>query len=444
MTMVASGNPISLGGTTQLSGANESLEFELQSTYGTSGTAQISLNDSTVRTLAGISSGAISLGNFYGLSYYIGKLYAWGRNAAGQLGLGNSTIYSSPKQVGLLTNWLLISTSYSTSAAIKTDGTLWIWGGNGLGQLGLGNTSYYSSPVQIGALNNWAKISVTHSHALAIKTNGTLWSWGNNNAGQLGQNSITNLSSPKQIGALTNWLSVAAVYTYNRSGGTTPAGNTGFSLAIKTDGTLWGWGFNRDGELGLGNTVYYSSPKQVGSLTNWSNLATASEGGEYGFMIAVKTDGTLWGWGYNAQGQLGFGNRTTYYSSPKQIGALTNWLSVSCGSYFTSAIKTDGTLWAWGDNGDGNLGQNNILSYSSPKQVGALTNWLSVSCGSYKIAAIKTNGTLWTWGDGRNGQLGLGNLTAYSSPKQVGSSTNWIKVFSGSNQGSATLAITSS
>ena len=141
---------------------------------------------------------------------------------------------------------------------------------------------------------------------------------------------------------------------------------------------LWSWGYYPFGQLGLGNTNAYSSPKQVGALTNWSSVSCGSY-----FTVSIKTDGTLWSWGYSYTGQLGL-NNTTYYSSPKQVGALTNWSSVSCGYVHTVSIKTDGTLWSWGQNAQGQLGLGNTTNYSSPKQVGALTNWSSVSCGTYQ------------------------------------------------------------
>lgn len=343
-----------------------------------------------------------------GSPIYTYYLYGWGQNNTGQIGLGNTTNYSSPKQVGSLTNWGSISARTASSMAIKTDGTLWGWGVNSSGQLGLGNTTNYSSPKQIGSLTNWSKVSLgIVTHALAIKTDGTLWSWGNNTYGALGLGNTTDYSSPKQVGSLTNWSKVIAGYY--------------LSFAIKTDGTLWAWGYNQGaGQLGLGDTTDRSSPVQVGVLTNWLSLACG-----YYNVIARKTDGTLWSWGAGTSGGLGL-NNTTNYSSPKQIGALTNWATPGAGvQYFSFATKTDGTLWSWGRNNFGQLGLGNTNYYSSPKQIGALTTWLSISGGTLFAAAIKTDGTLWSWGRNQAGQLGLSNTITQYSPVQVGTLTNW-------------------
>jgi len=351
-------------------------------------------------------------------TYY--NLYGWGFNNYGQIGNGNTTSYSSPIVVGSLTNWLTVSSSYGTSASVKTDGTLWMWGYNIYGQLGLNNQTYYSSPKQVGSLTNWKQVSTsnyaqTQPMTAAVKTDGTLWTWGRNYYGGLGLGNTTSYSSPKQVGALTTWSNV-------QTGGN-------WVLAIKTDGTLWGWGGGGFGNLGLNNTINYSSPKQVGALTNWAVIAIPTTNPI--FALAVKTNGTLWAWGANPQGQLGL-NNTTYYSSPVQVGALTNWSKVAnSGSYYSLATKTDGTLWSWGLNTSGRLGLGNITTYSSPKQVGALTNWSLVAAGRNNSMAIKTDGTLWAWGGNPSGELGLGNTTNYSSPKQVGALNQWLAVSAG-------------
>ena len=197
---------------------------------------------------------------------------------------------------------------------------------------------------------------------------------------------------------------------------------------------LWSWGQNNVGQLGLGNITYYSSPMQVGALTTW---ATIGYGYRTGFSLAIQTNGTLWSWGGNSNGQLGLGN-LTYYSSPKQVGALTTWSKVAGARFFSLALKTDGTLWSWGQNTVGQLGLGNITDYSSPKQVGALTTWSNIAAGFNSSFAITTVGALWSWGLGTHGRLGLGNTTNYSSPKQVGALTGWSTITGGTN---FTLAI---
>ena len=289
---------------------------------------------------------------------------------------------------------------------------LWGWGYNAHRQLGLGNTIDYSSPVQIGALTTWSKIDLMSFSSIAVKTDGTLWTWGNNGYGRLGLGNTTGYSSPKQVGALTTWSTISG-------------GGFGHVMVIKTNGTLWSWGYNAQGQLGLGNTTNYSSPKQVGALTTWSIIAGGRE-----HFVAIKTDGTMWSWGgaYENQGQLGLGN-TTSVSNPTQIGALTTWSKVFASQdKYCLAIKTDGTLWAWGRNLNGQLGQGTTTDRSSPVQVGALTTWLNIAAGRYHSTAIKTDGTLWTWGRNTYGALGLGDTTDRSSPVQIGALTSWTKI----------------
>jgi alpha-tubulin suppressor-like RCC1 family protein len=183
---------------------------------------------------------------------------------------------------------------------------------------------------------------------------------------------------------------------------------------------LWSWGANTTGELGTGTIVGRSSPVQVGSLTNWRVV----EGGGFAFSAAVKTDGSLWTWGDNTNGQLGLGN-VVHRSSPVQVGSLIDWNSITCGHRHAVAIKTDGSLWTWGDNTYGQLGIGDVVPRSSPVQVGSLTTWAQVVAGMYYTVALKTDGTLWSWGENTHGQLGIGDVVHRSSPVQVGSLTVW-------------------
>jgi alpha-tubulin suppressor-like RCC1 family protein len=302
-------------------------------------------------------------------------MWSCGRNYGGAVGLGNTTNYSSPKQIGALTTWSSISGGEFHNLALKTDGTMWAWGRNTYGQVGDNTTTNRSSPVQIGALTTWLNIAAGFYHTVAVKTDGTMWSWGYNGRGELGDGTTTNKSSPVQIGSSTNWSSVSASNYH--------------SLATKTDGTLWTWGYNYygfTGILGLGDTITRSSPTQIGALTNWSTIPATMKGA---FSLAIKTDGTMWSWGYNNKGQLGIGISGNYQgrSSPVQIGALTTWSSIAAGQRHSTAIKTDGTVWTWGWNEYGSLGLSDTTDRSSPVQVGSLTTWVNIAAGhSFTLA----------------------------------------------------------
>jgi alpha-tubulin suppressor-like RCC1 family protein len=247
-----------------------------------------------------------------------GTIWCWGENSRGDLGQNNIINYSSPVQVGLDTDWSVVETVASGNArlALKTTGELYAWGKGYGGCLGQSSSIDYSSPVQVGLDTDWSSIGTGTYAAFAIKTNGTLWSWGFNDAGTLGQNNIINSSSPVQIGSDTDWSAVASSY-YSTAA-------RQLTIAVKTDGTIWSWGYNLGfGGLGLGDKINRSSPVQIGALTNWLDPSASRERG-----MAVKTDGTLWSWGYNLSGVLGL-NNVTNYSSPVQVGAGTNWVQTA-------------------------------------------------------------------------------------------------------------------
>ena len=282
-------------------------------------------------------------------------------------------------------------------------------GENLFGQLGINNNASQSSPVQIGSGTTWNAISANYNTAMATTTDRKLYYWGQGNAGRSGTGveNPNSVSSPVQIGALTNWSTMTVL--------------SETVVAVKTDGTLWSWGGNSYGEQGRNNTASSSSPSAVGSLTDWSVVHS----GETGAVVALKTDSTIWTWGRDQFGMLGQNTLNINKSSPTQVGAGTDWYKIASGSYHMGAIKTNGTLWLWGSNDQGQLGQNNKVYVSSPVQVGALTTWASLTCGRAITMAVKTDGTLWAWGRNGGGSLGINNTIPRSSPVQVGSQTNW-------------------
>ena len=352
-----------------------------------------------------------------------GGLWSWGGNLFGQLGDNTTTGKSSPVQtVSGGTNWRQIDADSAglNTAAIKTDGSLWLWGYNVSGQLGDNTRATKSSPIQtVAGGTNWKQVSLGSEHCAAIKTDGSLWMWGKNTNGNLGDNTTLSKSSPIQtISGGFNWKQVGA--------------GRDFTAAIKTDGTLWLWGNNTRGQLGDNAVVNRLSPVQtIAGGTNWKQVSCGAE-----FAAAIKTDGTLWLWGANAGGQVGNNTRTLVSSPVQTTAGGTNWKQVSLGGEYSAAIKTDGTLWVWGSNSFGELGDNTINPKSTPVQtVAGGTNWKQVSGGGNFTAAIKTDGTLWLWGRNVNGQLGDGTsglLTGKSSPVQLLSGgAGWSSVAAG-------------
>jgi alpha-tubulin suppressor-like RCC1 family protein len=340
-----------------------------------------------------------------------GTLWGWGINTSAQLGLTKSR--SNPNYVDSTQTWTSVKAGYTFSTAIGTDGTIWAWGNNNSGQLGFNDTVTRLSPVRLGTETNWSKHDSTDTTTIAIKTDGTLWGWGAGSSGILGLNDTNPRSSPVQIGTLNNW---SQIYV-----GTTAA-------SIKTDGTLWTWGNNFSGGLGTNESsgLSRSSPIQVGTRT-WTQIPDTS-GNVAAHVIAIRSDGTLWGWGRNTTGELGQITFATNRSSPVQIGTETNWAYVAVGDINSMAIRSDGTLWSWGSNQFGQLGLNlaTTANRSSPVQVGTLADWRSVSLGNYTAFANRTDGTMWAWGRNTNGELGLGDIVNRSSPVQIGTGTNWI------------------
>lgn len=346
----------------------------------------------------------------YTYQFLPGKLYAVGANYGGQIGDNTLINKSSPVQVGTATNWKYVTTNAFGAAAVNSSGQLYVWGVEA-SVLNLGSFTTppsYSSPVQVGTSTDWASVDMGYStFAAAIKTNGTLWTWGYNNTGNLGLGDLTNRSSPTQVGTDTNWAPFKLSAQQQQV------------LAIKTDGTLWAWGNNSAGQLGDGTAASKSSPVQIGSGTNWGWVHSG-----YQHTFAIKTDGTLWAWGSNGNGALGLNvNPAVNYSSPVQVGTDTNWRYAFAGySGVSYAQRSDGTLWTWGNPASGALADNQAVTYrSSPVQVGSSTNWkMKYVRQSYSPGNGLRDSGLWVWGNNSTGELGQNNANNYSSPVQVG------------------------
>jgi len=290
------------------------------------------------------------------------------------------------------------------ACALKVDGTLWCWGANGSGQLGDGTLDDRAAPVPVTALgSDVVQVAVGSSYTCARKGDGGVWCWGKNGNGQFGNGSTTNASTPTPVAALGPTAVEVAAGSMQ-------------TCARKADGTLWCWGFGNYGD-GSGWTGHLV-PTQITALG--SDVAGISLGQSH--FCARKTDGSLWCWGWNAAGQLGDGSLIDR-SIPVEITALGHAVaSVSAGSQVTCALKTDGTLWCWGWRNGG----------QTPTQMARLgADAVEVSVGGEQACARKADGTLWCWGANTEGQLGDGSTRYQESPVQVAAASGFLRVAAG-------------
>jgi alpha-tubulin suppressor-like RCC1 family protein/fibronectin type 3 domain-containing protein len=348
-----------------------------------------------------------------------------------------STVVSATP-VGGPSGWTEVSAGSQHTCAVGSNGTLWCWGLNRSGELGsatgVGLGDPNSAPARVGGATNWVHVSAGgnsvsgRGFTCGVQSDGTLWCWGSNKYGQLGN--TTNLgtddptSVPTQVGIGTTWSSVSA--------------GMSSTCGLQTNGTAWCWGLNYDGELG--NTAHITTedpttaPTQVGSGTTWSSVSVGSDQ-----TCATRADNTLWCWGGNVYGQLGNsvhldGTPTT---SPTQVAGA--WSQVSTGSGFTCAVQTGGTVWCWGLNIYGQLGNTTGVTtfdqHPTPTQVGTASNWSTISAGDNQTCAVTTAHAAFCWGRNDLGELGssshVGTTTATTSPVQVGSATNWSSIDAG-------------
>ncbi len=329
-----------------------------------------------------------------------GDLWMWGWNEAGQLGDGTTTDRFSP--VKIMDDAASVALGNRHSAVIKADGTLWMWGCNMHGELGIGGNSFYNYP-PVKVMDGVMTVSAGFCHTAAIKSDGTLWIWGCGCFGQLGDGTDYPGHDFYQPTKIMDDVSSVSLGVWN-------------SAAIKTDGTLWAWGDNCDGQIGNGSeTSVCNAPSKI-----MDGVASVCFGGYES--AAIKKDGSLWMWGANSKGWLcGDGVAGDHYTPVKVMDSV-QLRSVAVGNGHSAIVKEDGSLWTWGSNSCGQLGDGTKTNRLQPVEI--MEDVSSVSLGfsdEYSIysAAIKKDGSLWMWGGNDRGQLGDGTTTDRRSPVRI-------------------------
>ena len=326
-------------------------------------------------------------------------LYAWGDNYSGQFGIGSTGFSTTPEYVSGINGATSIAVGEQYMLMLKADGTVWASGSNSLGRLGDGTNQDSDTPVQVDGLTDVIAIDAGSYHALALKSDGTVWAWGANYAGQLGNSNYYSSNVPVQV--------------YGISGATAIAAGDYHSLAVN-NGNVWAWGWNASGQLGDGTTTDRTAPVQVTQSGNIVSVAAGSSHSAY-----MNTNGNVYTWGWNEYGQLGSGT-TTDRTTPGIITGLADVAVLSAGPFNTAVIKTDGTVWTWGDNSSGQVGKpTSIQQYNAPVQVPGIADAVQISIGSAHMIAATVHHSVWTWGGNWYGQLGDESHTGHHFPDLV-------------------------
>ena len=395
-TQVAAGNDHSLGlradGTLWAWGDN------YESQLGNPVNNGLDIPTTTPTQVAGTYTQVVA-GSYHSLALRAdGSLWAWGNNGNGQLGFRNGGT-STPTPTQVPGTYARVAAGGFHSLGLGEDGTLYTWGNNSSGQLGNGTSQSTATPTPVPG--TYTQLAAGYSYSLGLRADGTLYTWGSNRSGQLG-NTVNNASS------IANPTPTQVAGTYAQ----VAAGNS-HSLALRADGSLVTWGFNGNGELGSSTNVgtYTANPTPTATGTA---LTTRSMAAGASFALAVRADGTLWAWGDNSYGQLGLPTTVSSTQQPRQVGTDRDWLMVATGDSHTLGLKADGSLWAWGYNYYGQLGTTTNFGtpVPNPTPTQVAGTYTRVAAGPDHSLALRADGSLWAWGENGRGQLGSSPSTS--------------------------------
>lgn len=334
-----------------------------------------------------------------------GNVWTIGRNNFGQLGdssLKNSPI---PKKVKNLSNIVAISRGYDHSIALNKNGNLFLWGRNNYGQLGCLSVNDQLTPQKLPIHTGFIAVEGGHLHTVGLKKDGTVWCWGHNYFAELGNGSREHSSSPvevlqisnSKISVLSHVVSIASVGYH--------------TLALKKDGSVWGWGGNTFNELGKKGEEFQRYAIKVEGIPKIKEIAVG-----WHHSVALDYNGDIWGWGSDPAFQFQEETRK-FYNQPTLLMGLPKFTKIACGSWHSLAIDENKNVWGWGKNHYGMLGTGDTISHSTPVFIKSLKNIIDIGGGCFQSIAVDYSGKIFTFGDNPSGQLGIGNFSRCSSPK---------------------------
>ena len=344
---------------------------------------------------------------------------SWG--AGGLLGDGTTTSRSRYVDIGFGSNVVQVAAGwylrFGHGLEARADGTVWAWGDNRFGQLGDGTTTTRLAPVQVTGLTGVTQVAASCDHSLALRSDGTVWAWGGNGAGELGRGTVTDHE-------------VTAAPVIGLTGVTKIAAGCEFSLALRSDGTLWAWGYNNVGQLGIGSTASSAVPVKITGVSQVTAIAAGLDSA-----VAIVAGGaSVWAWGGNGAGQLGDGT-TASHSTPVRVTQLgtVHIAGAAAGYLYAAILGTDGSVWAWGADDKGQLG-NAPAATPATRPVNTIragSGITQIAAGVDHMVALKSGGTVLAWGDNTNGELGIGTTTPVTGPVQVTGLTTATQVAAG-------------
>lgn len=342
-----------------------------------------------------------------------GSLWCWGGNGNGQIGNNSTVIQNTPLHIQTSQTWKHVATGRFHTCAVRSDDTLWCWGSNLAGRTGLNTTTGNTLvPTQISGGGSWKMTSLGHDHSCGIKTDNTLWCWGTNQFGRTGLNTTSgNTLVPTQVSGGGSWKSVSLGYQV--------------TCAIKSDDTLNCWGNNANGATAMntttGNTIV---PTGVNGGGSWKTISVSLSNGSNHSGCAIKSDDTVWCWGSNSYGNLGDGT-TTQRIVPTAISGGGSWRLVEAGNMHSCGIKSDNTAWCWGYNSEGQLNDGTTTQRTSPTAVISGGSWKALYTGFANTCGIRADNQIYCWGSNTNSIMGFTNTYSLSYPVEIAGGGVW-------------------